>query len=212
MIKWCYLGIISFNGSDRSGQILFWGFFCSDAKPKKAGKNILGQNFLRFSLAKWNQKTHHAKALNEPKCFIPPKLNVLCYDYSCLFFFLIEWHFEWISCEILFANRWNVRIFHVQKSIPVLSAKNLCEFNLNLLIVSIFLSNSLLVENIPQHFSSYYWTDSWIFFLPYQWDFSPTFTGFLLTLFFSGEEHFSFFPWWSKSSCHLVCVTDKILH
>lgn len=92
MIKWCYLGIISFNGSDRSGQILFWGFFCSDAKPKKAGKNILGQNFLRFSLAKWNQKTHHAKALNEPKCFIPPKLNVLCYDYSCLFFF-----FNWVT-------------------------------------------------------------------------------------------------------------------
>lgn len=171
MIKWCYLGIISFNDSNRSGQILLWGFFLFRCQTKRAGKNILGQNFLRFSLAKWNQKTHHAKTLNEPKYFIPPKLNVLCYDYS---FFFFNWMTLWMNklqnfiCKLL-----ECKDFPCSKiySCTLLSAKNLCEFNLNLFIVSIFLSNSLLVENIPQHFSSYYWTDSWIFFLPYQWDF-----------------------------------------
>lgn len=130
--------MVSFNDSSRSGQILVWVFFMFRSQTKKAGKNVLSQNFLTFSLAKWNQKMHHAKTLNEPKYFIPPKLNV-CVLITLAFFFLIEW--PWTNKSQNFTCKWlewkylpSSEIYNV----IFLSAKDLAEFNLNLFIVSIF--------------------------------------------------------------------------
>lgn len=211
MIKWCYLGIISFNDPNRSRKIPFFclGFVCLEARLKKREKiSWLGSEFAKVFFGKMKLKKI------TPKPWINQNASVdltgmVCVQIKLSSFFSLEWHFEWTSCKILFASCWNGRTCHFQKYFLYSSFSQ--EFSwiqpeFSFCLVKLTACGK---KTSPR---SFLLALNWLLnFLPViSIRYSPSSTNFIF-FFFPEEEHFSFVPWWFKNSCRLLFVTVQIL-
>lgn len=197
----------------------YWfGVFLIQKPNRKKRKKCLKAEFSQVFFGEMKPKNVSCQKLEWTKIFHSTKIECLFFDYSCLFFFFFffNWMTLWTNKSQNFTWKWLEWKYFPSSEICnliFLSAKDLAEFSLNLLIVSIFCF--LFVLNVYGKISS----RTFLLAIELILEFSSCPVSEIFSYSYRVSFNFAFSWWRTFQFCflmiwkfHLLCETVKILH